>query len=267
MKKTNKELRKTLKTLKKTQAKLVESGKIAALGRLVTGVAHEINTPIGIGVTAASHLQNLAKKITEKFHDQTMKKSDLDKFLSTTETATSMILANLKQACELINSFKMIAVTQSEETKKRFNVEEFIREILMSLHPHLKRGKHEIVLECNDNLEIESYPVSFAHIMTNLIMNSLIHGYNKGDTGTITIQLTTKGNIFSLIYSDDGKGIKKKNQKKIFEPFYTTNRARAGSGLGLHIVYNIVMQTLKGSIQCISKEHQGTSFMIQFPLS
>ncbi|MBN2442803.1 MAG: substrate-binding domain-containing protein [Spirochaetales bacterium] len=266
MEETNKQLRKTLKTLKKTQDKLVESEKMAALGGLVAGVAHEINTPLGISVTAASHLQKLTEEIAHHYASDSMKKSHFEHFILDAGKATSMLLVNLERAYKLINSFKKIAVNQSLEKRKQFALRKHIEEILLSLNTRLKETNHHIILECDKDLEIDSYPGCFTQIISNLLINSLIHGYSTGTRGTITIKIHTRDNVIMFRYSDDGIGIEKKNLKKIFEPFFTSNRAKAGTGLGLHLVYNIVTHTLGGTIRCMSSKGNGTTFVITIPI-
>lgn len=263
----NIELTKIVVELKQTQAQLVESEKMAALGSLVAGVAHEINTPVGIGVTAASHLNDKVKAYQKMYENESLKRKDFEEMLLITSQSSSLVLSNLNRAIELISSFKQVAVDQSSGEQRNFNVEKYIHEILLSLHYKLKKKKHQIKVNCPLDLMLNSYPSAFYQIFTNLILNSITHGFDENENGTISIEIELKDDRAYIVFSDDGKGIAEENLKRIFEPFYTTRRNIGGSGLGLHIVYNLVTQTLKGRIKCESIPDGGTSFFIDFPVS
>jgi two-component system NtrC family sensor kinase len=249
------------------QKQLVESEKMVALGNLVAGVSHEINTPIGIGVTAASYMDEKSKAFQALFQESKMKKSDLEDYLKTVRETTGMIQTNLYRASELIRSFKQVAVDRSIETKRRFMIKEYIQEALISLQPNLKKTKHQVVLLGRNSVEIFSDPGAISQIITNLIMNSIIHAYDEEAEGTITINTSSHDNELTLHYSDDGKGMPKDVVEQIFDPFFTTNRGGGGTGLGMHIVYNLVTQSLGGTIRCESKVGVGTDFIIQIPMN
>ena len=240
---------------------------MAALGGLIAGIAHEINTPVGVGVTAASLLDDKTESFYSLFKSNRMTKTDLQKFVEVSRDSSRMILANLNRASNLIQSFKLVAVDQSTEEKRVFNVKNYIEEILNSLSPRLEETKHEIIVICPEPVELKSYPGALAQIITNLVFNSLIHGYDSDDEGRITIKVTRNNEHISLMYSDDGKGIAKDIQERIFEPFFTTKRGQGGSGLGLHLVYNLVTQKCKGSINCESQDNAGTTFHIKLPIT
>lgn len=260
------ELSQTLENLKNTQNQLVEAEKMAALGGLVAGVAHEINTPVGVGVTAASLLENKTAAFRQIYQGGQMKRSDLEKYLDTAEQSSAMILRNLHRAAELIQSFKQVAVDQSSEERREFPIKHYLEEILLSLRPQLKRTKHTIDIQGSDDLILNSYPGIFAQIVTNLIMNSLLHAYEPEEAGLLTFAFEQANNRFIFEYSDDGQGIAEENLSKIFDPFFTTKRGQGGSGLGLHIIYNLVTQKLGGAIRCQSQVGQGTKFIISLPL-
>ena len=264
--KRTQELSSTLESLHSTQSQLVESEKMAALGGLVAGVAHEINTPMGIGVTAASLLAQKAKDFFEIYKSGQVKRSQLENFLDLAIESSSMILTNLTRAADLIQSFKLVAVDQSSELRRFFNFKEYVTEILLSLKNKLKQTKHTVTLIGEDNLILNSYPGAFSQILTNLILNSLLHAYQQEEAGEIIIHFLEKQENFWLEYSDDGKGIAAEELDKIFEPFFTTKRSQGGTGLGLHIVYNLVTQKLGGTINCDSKIGIGTKFRIKIPL-
>jgi len=265
LEKANNELSRTLNILKETQEKLIQSEKMSAMGKLVAGFSHEINTPIGISVTAASHLDKITKELSDLYSMQNMKKSDFENYLKTATEISEMILNNLKKAHELIGGFKQVAVDQSTEERRLFNVKEYMDQILLSLKPALKKTDLNIDVNCPDNLELLSYPGVFYQIVTNFIMNSIIHGYDKGQKGNIAIDISVENNNARLTYSDDGKGISPAIINKIFDPFFTTRRGQGGTGLGLHIVYNLVSQKLNGSIKCTSIPGKGVVFMVLFP--
>jgi len=260
------ELQESLDRLKLTQNKLVESEKMAALGGLVAGVAHEINTPVGIGVTAASHLEGKTKKFAEVYKSGQLSRSDFENYINVAEESSKMILSNMNRAADLIQSFKQVAVDQSSEEKREFKVKEYVEEILTSLRPRFKNTKYEISIECSEEFVMNSFPGAFSQIITNFIMNSLKHGFDGINEGEISISLAKKGTSVEVKYKDTGKGISEDNLKKIFDPFFTTKRGRGGSGLGMHIVYNLVTQTLGGTIVCSSQLGHGILFELDLPL-
>lgn len=261
------ELQQAVQTIQQTQKQLVESEKMVALGNLVAGVSHEINTPIGIGVTAASFLAEKSKEFSALYHDNKMKRSDLEEYLKNVSDTTGMIQTNLQRASELVKSFKQVAVDRSVETKRNFKIKEYIREVLISLQPNLKKTKHHVAVSGRDGIEIFSDPGAVSQIVTNFIMNSLIHAYDDEAEGHISIDIAAHGNELTVTYTDDGKGMPPEVVKHIFDPFFTTNRGGGGTGLGMHIVYNLVTQSLGGTIRCESQVGAGTAFIIQIPIN
>lgn len=261
----NIELIKTVEELKQTQAQLVESEKMAALGNLVAGVAHEINTPVGIGLTAASHLVEETRRYEKLYQQGKLTRSDFNEFLLISVEISNLVLSNLDRAIRLIQSFKQVAVDQSISEKRRFNLKAYIDEILMSIHHQLKKEDYKIIVECSDDINLYSYPGALYQVFTNLILNSIIHGFHGKKHGAIKVVVSDRDERINIDYSDDGLGISEVHLKRIFEPFYTTRRNTGGSGLGLHIVYNLVTRTLKGRIECSSELNKGTSFKINFP--
>ncbi|MCK5522158.1 MAG: response regulator [Thiomargarita sp.] len=259
-----------LQQLKSTQEQLVESAKMAELGNLVAGVAHEINTPVGIGVTAASKLSSLSKELIQLYKKGKMKRADLEKYLKSVQQGSELTLKNLTRAAELIQSFKQVAVDQTGEKKRTFVLKNYLHEILTALRPKLKRTLHQVSIDCDEKIILSSYPGIFSQVLTNFIMNSLIHGFkNKPEGGQITITALMNEKVENnviLRYSDNGNGISPDVINKIFDPFFTTNRQEGGSGLGLNIVYNLVTHKLKGNIQCNSVEGDSTTFILSIPM-
>ncbi|MEG4593274.1 ATP-binding sensor histidine kinase [Microcoleus sp. F8_C2] len=260
------ELSNALDNLKATQSKLVEAEKMASLGGLVAGVAHEINTPIGVGVTIASALAEHTTEFASTYKSGKMKRSELEEFLDIATTSSNTLLTNLNQAAALIQSFKEVAVDRSSEERRTFGVRNYMDEILTQLKPKLRNSKHSIEIKGDTKIAIDSYPGALSQVVTNLLMNSLIHAYEPGESGQLVFDWQQEGSRLSFEYSDDGQGIPPENLSKIFEPFFTTKRGQGGSGLGLHIVYNLVTQKLKGEIECKSEVGAGTKFIIKLPL-
>ncbi len=263
----NEAMIRSLEQLKQAQAQLVEAEKMASLGMLVAGVAHEINTPIGIGVTASSHLQQELKDLSAAIDDGSLTKSGLQTFLAEAMDAVNILENNLQRGAELVKSFKQVAVDQTSEEQREFNIKQYMDEILLNLRPKLKRTQHKIQVDCDNDLLVQSYPGAFSQIFTNLIMNSLIHGYDEGEWGQIEIKFEQQGKTRLMIdYQDDGKGMTAEQVRHVFEPFFTTRRGEGGSGLGMHIVYNLVTQTLKGRVSCYSEPGKGVCFHFDLPV-
>lgn len=258
-------LSQSLEELKMTQTQLIESEKLAALGGLVAGVAHEINTPVGIGITAASSMHADIEHFRKLFENNRVTQADLEHVTKSCIQGNQFILSNLNRAADLIQSFKKVAIDQTSEEKRPFNVKETIENTLLSLQPEIKKTPHTLKITGSDGIEILSYPGLLSQIITNLILNSLIHAFTINEHGVIEINLALEDRHVKMTYSDNGRGIDSQFLSRIFDPFFTTRRGQ-GSGLGLHIVYNIVNQNLKGSIVCQSEVNSGTSFTILIPV-
>jgi len=264
---SNETLQSTIQNLKQTQNQLIDAEKMASLGSLVAGVAHEINTPIGIGLTGISHLEELTKEINKQYTNGKMTKNEFEEYLYNSKDLSFLIHRNLEKAAGLVRSFKQVAVDQSSEEKRNFNLNKYLAEILQSIHSVTKKSNIKIDISCANDIRINSYPGAYSQIITNLIMNSLIHGFKEKEKGNISINITKENRDLKILYTDNGKGIKKENISKIFDPFFTTNRDNGGSGLGLNIIYNIIVSKLNGSIKCISQEQQGVEFIIIIKLT
>ncbi|WP_108061479.1 nitrate- and nitrite sensing domain-containing protein [Poseidonibacter lekithochrous] len=263
---TNEEYEVSLDNLKKTQTQLIESEKMASLGGLVAGVAHEINTPVGIGITGSSHFLEMTDKLKKLYDSDNMGEDDFEDYLNSSVDLAKLINLNLSKAAELVKSFKQIAVDQTSEEKRTFALEKYLNELLLSIGNVLKRTELEVDIQCDSNIKIYSYPGLLSQIITNLIMNSIIHGYDEIKQGKIIIDIKVIDENLVISYKDDGKGIPSENLLKIFDPFFTTNRENGGSGLGLNIIYNIITKQLNGTIKCKSNEPVGTEFLITFKI-
>jgi len=187
--------------------------------------------------------------------------------MNTSINLATSINTNLNRTASLIQSFKQVSVDQTSEEKRKFDLREYLNDILLSIHNLTKKTKLTISIKCSEKIIMDSYPGVFSQIFTNFIINSIHHAYKENERGTLTIELFTKNNDLYVIYKDDGCGIEKEILLKIFEPFFTTNREFGGSGLGLNIVYNIVTSKLKGSITCESKKNKGVTFKVIVPLN
>lgn len=267
LQKANEELNDSLIKLKHTRNKLVQSEKLASLGGLVSGVVHEINTPIGIGITASSFILQQIRKLQERYDNGEMTESNFRKFLSTASEGASMISSNLGRAGELISNFKQVSVDQASEKPRRIIVDKYLDEVLSSLSVKFKRSPHEIVVKCPEELIFDSRPGALAQIVTNFVMNAMSHAFEGVEKGTITFDVSTEDSMMCLNCTDNGNGMEEGALKQIFDPFYTTKREQGGSGLGMYIVYNLVTNALNGTIDCESTPGKGTRFMVKVPLN
>ncbi|WP_257171578.1 sensor histidine kinase [Colwellia sp. M166] len=267
LKESNQDLLSTLEKLHQFQGQLVESEKMASLGDMVAGVAHEVNTPIGLGVTASTLLADRLEDIKTNFENKTLKSSQLKKFLNEGSENVAIIYRNLNRAADLISSFKKVAVDQSSEEVRTFKVKELLSEVLLTLRPKLHCLPYVIDIDCPDNLTIVSKPGPINQILINLVMNSIIHGFEGREAGRISITVMPLSNQLNILFKDDGHGVNESIKNKVFEPFTTTKRGEGGSGLGLHLVYNLVTQALGGSIVLNSELGKGVSIEINFPIN
>jgi histidine kinase len=262
----NAELSETLHSLKQTQRQLVESEKLASLGQLVAGVAHEINTPVGVGVTGASTLADETAKIEALYRSGEMKRSDLDRYVHTASTISRLLLSNMERAATLTQSFKEVAIDQTSQERRTFRLDEYIREVLLNLNPILRKTLHQVEVDCAESIMVDSYPGAVSQILTNFVMNAMLHAFDEGSAGIMRIAVRElDADAIELRFSDNGKGIAQENLPRIFDPFFTTKRGHGGSGLGLSIIHNLASGTLMGKIEVESALGSGTTFTLTFP--
>ncbi|MBZ9611107.1 sensor histidine kinase [Rheinheimera maricola] len=259
------ELEKIVDDLKQAQDRLVQSEKMAALGGLVAGITHEVNTPVGIGVTATSFLAEKINALELAYNDKTLSPKVLEHFIEEAKQGSELLQSNLVRASELIASFKQIAVDQTSEAIRTINLAEYLHEVIRSLQPNFKKTKHQIEVNCPDSIILSCPAGAISQIFTNLLMNSLIHGFEDLQEGLIRITVLDEDENVDIKYSDNGKGLPPEQLEKLFHPFFTTKRDQGGSGLGTHITYNLVRQTLGGSIQVSSEPGNGLHYHICFP--
>lgn len=263
----NDQLGKAYDDLKQAQQTLVESEKMTSLGSLVAGVAHEINTPIGISVTASSYLQERVADFKQHIEAKQLSRTYLNEFTQNLDESMQLLQGNLRRASELIASFKQVAVDQSSEARYNFSLADNLHQVVVSLGYKLKKAQCEVDIQCDPKLSIYSFPGSFTQIYSNLILNSIHHGFDGWDRPRkITIQVAQQGDELVIDYSDNGRGIPPEILPRIFDPFVTSKRGQGGSGLGTHIIYNLVVQLLRGRIHCASQPGQGAQFHIRLPI-
>ncbi|WP_028451035.1 sensor histidine kinase [Chitinilyticum aquatile] len=251
--------------LKEAQSSLVQSEKMASLGNLVAGVAHEINTPVGVIVTSASVLVDETQHFRKSLENNALKKSEVIQYGAVAEQSANLILANAERAAQLIQSFKRVAVDQTSEARREFDLSTYLNEIITSLRPTLKHSLVDVASQCPEGIRMDSYPGALSQIVTNFLTNAMAHAFDPGQVGHIRIAAEEEGNMVTISFNDDGKGIAPEHLSRIFDPFFTTKRGSGGSGLGLNIVYNLVTQTLGGTIFVNSQPGIGTSFVVCIP--
>lgn len=260
------QLEKTVADLRETQDSLVEARRLAALARLVAGMAHEINTPVGIALTAVTHLEESFANLKAAVTEGKLRRVDMDRFLASAGESATLARANVQRAADLMRSFKRVAVDETSEVRRQFELASYLAEVVLSLRPILKRLPHRIQIDCSQGIVMDSYPGALAQVLSNLMMNAVEHAFADGRTGAVNIACQQKNHSVEIVFSDDGCGIAAADQVHLFEPFFTTRGHAGGSGLGLHIVFNLVTGVLKGSIECKSVPGQGTAFTIDIPL-
>lgn len=263
----NLELEKTLDDLRKAQKQLVEAEKMASLGSLVAGVAHEINTPLGVGVTSATAIQEALNGLQRQFNEESLTRESMDDFLEHANKLCSIMYQNLYRASDLIKSFKQVAVDQTMEELREINLKSYCDEILNSLGPKFKNTAITIHNQCQEGIQFATNAGAIYQVLSNLLLNSLVHAFDEHKQGNIFIDAHCSKDSVTINYQDDGKGIPEQMQEKVFEPFYTTRRGSGGTGLGLSIAYNLVTGSLNGVIDIESKENQGTRFNIKLPVN
>ena len=255
------------KVLDATRDELIRKDKLAALGGLVAGVAHEINTPLGVAVTAASLAGDRLREVEEAFLAGTLRRQDLQHGLAQAQEAARMTLGNLRRAADMIGNFKQIAVDQSSEAERTVLLGPYVREVVASLGPLYRRTPHRVVIEVKAHVELTTFVGAISQVCTNLVQNALVHAFPGEQIGTVTIEVDRDGERgASLVCRDDGVGMEPAVLRRVFDPFFTTQRGRGGSGLGMHIVHNLVTDLLGGTIEVSSTPQQGTQVTIRLPI-
>jgi PAS domain S-box-containing protein len=255
-----------LRNLRETQNSLIEAEKLAALGRLVAGVAHEVNNPVGISLTVASSLERKTASFTAEVARGDLRRSSLMDFLEAARDASGQLVANLNRAAELITSFKQVAADRNYSDQRTFDLGDLTEQVVMSLRPGLRKHRLSLNVECEPNLTMNSYPGPYGQVLTNLFLNAVAHAFPDGRAGTVDIKVRAAGaDHVEVIFADDGCGMSLDVRRRAFDPFFTTRRDQGGTGLGLHIVYSIVTSRLGGRLDLDSEPGRGTRVQIVLP--
>ncbi|MBB2486886.1 HAMP domain-containing protein [Mitsuaria sp. WAJ17] len=265
----NNELTMALANLKTAQRELVESEKLASLGRLVAGVAHELNTPLGNAMTVVSALGDRWTKLDQMLADNTpMRRSQLEELVKDTRRGQDILQRNVQKAADLVRDFKQVAIDQTTDSRRDFDLSQVIEDVLVMVEPSFKHTPFKIVTDLARELEMSSYPGALGQVLTNLLMNALVHGFEGRDEGIVRVSCRPHGDDqVELVVEDDGRGMDASIVRKIFDPFFTTKLGKGGSGLGMHIVHNIVTNVLGGQIEVQSTPGQGSRMTMLMPRS
>jgi PAS domain S-box-containing protein len=262
-----------LNNLRDTQASLIEAEKLAALGRLVAGVAHEVNNPVGISLTVASALQRRYDQFATEFAHGELRRSSLNEFLRINREAADQLVANLNRAADLVQSFKQVAVDRNFSDRRQFNMRDLTEQVVMSLRPGLGKQNLSLAVDCPPDLVMNSYPGPYGQVLTNLFVNALAHAFApapgqppRDQPGCMEIKIAPSGaDTVEIVFTDNGCGMNEETRRRAFDPFFTTRRDQGGTGLGLHIVYNIVTSRLGGRISLSSEVGKGTQVRLLLP--
>ncbi|MCF2900851.1 ATP-binding protein [Pseudoalteromonas sp. OFAV1] len=266
LREANQELLNTLERMHQYQNQIVENEKMASLGQMVAGVAHEVNTPIGLGITGSTLLRDKLAEINSLFEQKTLTSAHLKRFIDDGIENLDLIYRNLNRAAELVSSFKKVAVNQDVEMSTKINLHDLLSDVIMSMRSEIQYRNPKIIINCNSNFSIETKSGPLQQVLQQLLSNSVIHGFTD-DIGN-EVRFDVERNESSLIidYYDNGIGVDKSIKKRIFDPFVTTKRGEGGSGLGMHLVYNLVTQALGGTIVYDELNQEGVHFIITLPL-
>lgn len=263
---SNAELQQALRTLREAKRQLIESDKLASLGRLVAGVAHELNTPLGNALMAASTMEAILQRVAQAMASGSMKRSEFEQIIAQSREGSALVTHNVQRAAEIIRGFKQLAVDQTTEMRRVFDLDSVIAEILFASQPMFRHKPYKVETKLTPGLKIDSYPGPLGQVMSNLIQNALLHGFAGRDSGHLLIEcLSLDQDHVQIICSDDGVGMSETVRLRIFEAFFTTKFGQGGSGLGMQIVYNLVTGLLGGEINVESQPEQGTRIIITLP--
>ncbi|HYG90000.1 MAG TPA: PAS domain-containing protein [Azospirillum sp.] len=255
-----------LAELRAAQDSLVQSEKMASLGALVAGVAHEINGPVGVALTTASHIAGRTEDLRRQLHGGTITRSALAGYLDEACEASHLLVTNTERIAALVQMFKQVSADQTGDERRTFYLRDYIEDVLLSLHMQIGPSGHQVTMSCPDALQVESYPGAFARVLTHLVRNALQHAFRPEQNGRIVITVEPVGEDWIKVrHADDGRGIDAADLPKVFDPFFTTARHAGGVGLGLHIAYNLTTQTLGGQLLVESRVGEGTAFTLRIP--
>ncbi len=263
----NKDLSTSLEQIKVAKDELVRREKMAALGSLVVGIAHELNTPIGNGLMAMSTLRDELSSLRKDMATHGLLRKTFDSFLVTVDTASEIANRSLNRSADLVSSFKQLSLDHATESRRKFSLREQINDILLLLQPALAKMPFQVETFIAEDFNMDSYPGALAQIVANLVKNAVLHGFEGRNHGVISIQIERGAPGFLVLrFADDGKGIPEKVMPRIFDPFFTTKLGQGGSGLGLHIAYNAATITMGGTLNVASRPENGVEFTLTLPL-
>ena len=267
LQKSNAQLAEALAHIRMAQDELVQAGKLGALGSMVAGIAHELNTPIGNTLMTASALREQTDDFVTGYHQNGLRRSSFERYLDNTRLAAELIMKNLERAAELIRSFKQVAVDQQSSVRRDFRLRELCGEIALALGPFLRKSKVQVGLEVPDGIALDSYPGALGQVLISLINNAVVHAFDEAG-GEVKIRASqSEPGWVEIRVEDSGRGIPAEHLGRVFDPFFTTRFGKGGSGLGLSIVYNLVTQVLHGKITVESEPGSGARFILIVPLA
>lgn len=266
LREANMQLQTSVTASERLQDQLIEAEKLAALGRLVAGITHDVNTPLGIGITAASVLSEKLETMRAALESKQLTEAQLRDLLGASLESAGLLESNLSRASELLTSFKQVAVDQTSDAVREIDVKTYIESVIQALRPRFKATSHEIHFNCPEGIKVRCNAGALAQIVTNLVLNSLIHAFDDEQQGHIRLDITQHGDWLHLDYKDDGKGLNPEQLEQLFTPFFTTRRDSGGSGLGTHIIHNLVVQSFTGKIAVKSAPQEGLAYNIKLPI-
>ncbi len=266
LRETNSQLQSSVTAFERVQDQLLEAEKLASLGRLVGGITHDVNTPLGIGITAASLVKDKLDNMQQALENKELTESQLRTLLGASLESAQLLENNLGRASELLDSFKQVAVDQTSTAVREINLANYVSHVLLALQPRLKSTSHTVNIDCPPDLNARCHAGALAQIITNLVLNSLIHAFAEDQQGEITLAFSRHGDRLVIDYRDNGKGLTEEQQQHLFEPFFTTRRDYGGSGLGTHIIRNLVEQTFNGTVSVQSAPGEGLAYHIKLPI-
>lgn len=258
--------RRNAELVRQAQERLVEADKLSALTAMVAGMSHEISTPVGVGVTAASHLSDLAESARSAYNDGLLTGSQLECLLADMGETAGSIHANLERTADLLRTVRQVTVDQCTAEEREFDLAGALEDIVRSLRPRLRGTGFGLRLDCAPGIKLLADAGSLYRIVANLVTNSLVHGFEGRLVGTITLRAEIVAGSVAMTYTDDGNGMNRDQLARLYDPFYTTRRGRGGMGLGMHIVYTNATQVLGGSVTCHSRPGKGMTMALRFPL-
>jgi signal transduction histidine kinase len=257
-----------LDELRTTQDELVRSAKLSALGQLVAGVAHEVNTPLGVALTASSHFSSAVGQMRGRLQEGRLGRREFEDFLDATEEGSRLIQRNVERAADLVGSFKQVSVDRSSDGRRQFELAQFLDDLTTSLRLLWKHRPLSLQIDCESGVQLDSFPGALGQILTNLVQNALLHAFDHESGGVMRIEVGASGvDRVRIAFSDNGRGMPDEVVARAFEPFFTTRRGSGGTGLGLHIVHNLVRDKLGGTLRLLSRAGEGARFEIELPRS